>query len=35
MRAEKNAASTTEGMMSWASEPIPPVGSQRSRTEKT
>ena len=24
-----------QGMMGWASEPIPPVGSQRSRTDKT
>ena len=35
MRAEKNAASTTDGMTRWASDPMPPVGSQRSWTEKT
>ena len=35
IRAEKNAASTTEGMTRWASPPVPPVGSHRSFTEKT
>ena len=33
-RAEKNAASTTDGMTRWASEPVPPVGSQRRATAK-
>ena len=34
-RAAKKAASTTDGMIRWATVPVPPVGSQRSCTAKT